>query len=254
MLVKAARRAGVKNLVVAAFVGETDPNLADLVDKIEWMRVGQLGRLLRFFKTEGLRHAMMVGQIAPKNLFDLRPDFKALLVLAKIRERNAESLFSAIANELAAKANTELLPATTFLEDALAKSGHFAGPAPSKRLWNDVTYGLPIVKEVSRLNIGQSIVVKNGTVLAVEGFEGTDNMIRRAGDLSGPKGGGILIKVSKPNQDMRFDVPVIGPNTIETAIKARLTAIAIESENTLLLDKEEILATANARRLTLIGV
>ncbi len=160
----------------------------------------------------------MAGQIAPKNLFDLRPDWKALLLLARVKRRNAETLFSAIAEELA-RAGVELLPAYTFLEDLLAAEGLIAGRALSRREEADVAFGFEIAREVSRLDIGQTVVVKNGTVLAVEAFEGTDAAMKRGGALG--RKGAIVVKVAKPNQDMRFDVPVIGAATVEVAAAAQ---------------------------------
>src|SRR5437763_3622991 len=136
------------------------------------MRVGQLNRLLRFFRTQHIHHAIMAGQIAPKNLFDLRPEWKAWMLLGKLRQRNAESIFAAIADELA-NVDVHLLPATTFLEDSLASSGLIAGPKLSRQEEDNVDFGWKIGKEIARLDIGQTIVVKNGTVLAVEALEGT---------------------------------------------------------------------------------
>src|SRR2546422_10025032 len=149
LLAESARKAGVKKIIAAAFTNETDPTLAQHVDVIEWLRVGQLSRLLKFFREQKIHHAMMAGQIAPKNLFDLRPDWKALLVLAKLKQRNAESIFAAIADELA-KVNIELLPATTFLEEFLAPAGLIAGPKLSIREEADVDFGWKIVKEIAR--------------------------------------------------------------------------------------------------------
>ncbi len=250
LLAKAARRAGVKKLVAAAFVGETRPELNGLVDEIEWLRVGQLGRLLQFFQSSGVTHAMMAGQIAPKNLFDLRPDWKALLLLARVKRRNAESLFSAIADELG-RVGVELLPAYTFLENLLAAEGLIAGRALSRREEADVSYGLEIAREVSRLDIGQTVVVKNGTVLAVEAFEGTDAAMKRGGALG--RKGAIVVKVAKPNQDMRFDVPVIGAATIETAAEAQVRVIALEAGRTLLLEKSELVAAAVRHGVSIVA-
>lgn len=250
MLAESARLAGVKTICVAAFENETDPNLAGKVDHFEWLRVGQLNRLLKFFRDQGVRHAMMAGQIAPKNLFDLRPDWKALLILARLKERNAETIFAAIAAELA-KADVQLLPATTFLEDHLATDGVMAGPKLSERERDDIEFGLGIAKEIARLDIGQSVVVKNGTVLAVEGFDGTNETIRRGGELAGE--GAILVKVAKPNQDMRFDVPVIGPETIKIAAEAKLRAVAVEADRTLLLQKDLIFGAAEQARISVVG-
>ena len=253
ILARAARTAGVPRLVVAAFENETDPALAALADEIAWMRVGQLGRMLAFFQKHAVPRAIMAGQIAPKNLFDLRPDLKALLLLGRLRERNAASLFGAIADELG-KTGVTLLPATTFLEHLLAAPGHLAGPAPGKRAWMDVEFAMRTAKQVSALDIGQSVVVRHGTVLAVEAFEGTDAAIRRGGALAGGKGGAVLGKVSKPGQDLRFDVPVIGPRTLETAAEARLAVIAVEAGRTLLLEREEITALAERHRISVVGV
>ncbi len=248
---KGAREAGVSTVVAAAFEGETDPALAGFVDEIHWMRVGQLGRLVEAAKKSGATASMMAGQIAPGNLFDLRPDFHALLLLAKLRERNAETLFGAIAGELE-KAGVPLLLATTFLEKHLAGEGLVAGPKPKTRLLDDITYGHGIAKEVSRLDIGQTVVVKKGTVLAVEGFDGTDSTIRRGGELG--KGEAVVVKVSKPRQDMRFDVPVVGPRTLETAAAAGISAIAMEAGRTLLLDVDHLRELATQHNITLWGI
>jgi DUF1009 family protein len=248
---KGAREAGVSKVVAAAFEGETDPGLAGFVDEIVWMRVGQLGRLITAAKKSGATASMMAGQIAPGNLFDLRPDFHALLLLAKLKERNAETLFGAIADELE-KAGVPLLIATTFLENQLSAEGLIAGPKPKDRLLEDIAYGLGIAKEVSRLDIGQTVVVKKGTVLAVEGFDGTDSTIRRGGELG--KGEAVVVKVSKPRQDMRFDVPVVGPRTLETAAAAGVAAIAMEAGRTLFLDKEEVFSLATQHQITLWGI
>ena len=253
ILARAARAAGVGRIVVAAFEHETDPALVPLVDEVSWMRVGQLGRMLTFFEKRGVPRAIMAGQIAPKNLFDLRPDLKALLLLGKLHERNAESLFGAVADELA-KVGVTLLPATTYLQHLLAAPGHLAGPVPGKRAAADVEFAMRIAKQVSALDIGQSVVVRHGTVLAVEAFEGTDAAIRRGGALAGGKGGATLAKVSKPNQDLRFDVPVIGPRTLETAAEAKLSVVAVEAGRTLLLEREKIADLAARHRVSIVGV
>ncbi len=248
---KGAREAGVSKIVAAAFEGETDPAIAGFVDEIQWMRVGQLGRLITAAKKSGATASMMAGQIAPGNLFDLRPDFHALLLLAKLKERNAETLFGAIADELE-KAGVPLLAATTFLENQLATEGLIAGPKPKDRLLEDIAYGLGIAKEVSRLDIGQTVVVKKGTVLAVEGFDGTDSTIRRGGELG--NGEAVVVKVSKPRQDMRFDVPIVGPRTLETAAAAGVAAIAMEAGRTLFLDKDQVESLATQHNITLWGI
>ena len=251
LLAEAARARGVKRIAVVGFPGETLPEMAKLADDYTELRVGQLGAMCAYFRDQKIAQAIMAGQIRPGNLFELRPDLKALLLLAKLKERNAESIFGAIADELRA-VGTELLPATTFLEDSLATAGHIAGPKLSRKQQADVAFGFRIAKEVSRLDIGQSVVVKNGTVVAVEAFEGTDAAMERGGRLG--KGDVVLIKVSKPNQDFRFDVPVLGTRTMEQARDAGVRVIACEAGRTLLLDREAVLAQAGRWSIALVAV
>ncbi len=249
--VAAARRAGVRRLVAAAFENETKPDLAGLVEAAAWLRVGQLGKLIRFFRDEGVKQAVMVGQIAPKNLFDLRPDMRTLLMLARLKQRNAESLFNAIGEELA-KDDITLLPATTFLEHLMPPEGIVAGPKIKERRWEDARYGLRIAKETSRLDIGQTVVVKKGTVLAVEAFEGTNEAVKRGGALG--RGEATMAKVSKPEQDMRFDVPVVGPDTIQAAADAGVDVVAVEAGRTLVLGWDEVVARCERLRVTLVAL
>jgi len=250
LLADAAQRAGVKKIVAAAFTGETDPEITQHVHLIEWMRVGQLNRLLKFFDQNKVHHAIMAGQIAPKNLFDLRPDLKALMLLGKLKQRNAESIFAAIADELA-KVDVDLLPATTFLEDSLAVAGLITGAKLSRQEEDDVDLGWKIAKEIARLDIGQTVIVKNGTVVAVEAFEGTNEAIRRGGALA--REGAVMVKVAKPNQDMRFDAPVIGVETIRVAAEAKLRVIAVEAGKTLLLEPEAIADLAAHSKLSILA-
>jgi len=250
LLADAARKAGVKKIIAAAFTGETDPVLSQHVDVIEWMRVGQLNRLLKFFNEHKVHHGIMAGQIAPKNLFDLRPDVKALMLLGKLKQRNAESIFAAIADELA-RIEVDLLPATTFLEESLASVGLIAGAKLSRREEEDVDLGWKIAKEIARLDIGQTIIVKNGTVVAVEAFEGTNDAIRRGGLLA--RKDAVMVKVAKPDQDMRFDVPVIGVETIRVAAEANVRVIAVETGKTLLLERDAISKLADRSKLSIIA-
>ena len=244
---RAARAAGVAKIVVAAFHDETEPHVKELVDAVDWFRVGQLGKMIKFFKEQGVEKAVMVGQIAPKNLFDLRPDLRTLKMLGRVKERNAESLFGAIGEELA-KDGIELISATTYLDDLLPEPGHVCGPELSERQEEDAAFGFRIAKETSRLDIGQTVVVKKGTVLAVEAFEGTNEAIKRGGNLG--KGEAMMVKVSKPNQDFRFDVPVVGPATIEIATEAGVNAIIVEADCTLLLGKEEVVRLCDQHGVT----
>jgi DUF1009 family protein len=250
LLADAARRAGVKRIVAAAFTDETDDRLTTKVDEIHWMRVGQLGKMIGAFRSAGVSKAIMSGQIAPKNLFDLRPDWKTLLLLARLKRRNAESIFAAIGDELG-KAGITLLPATTFLEEFLASAGLITGRKLSRHEEEDVTFGFEIAREVSRLDIGQTVIVRNGTVLAVEGFEGTNEAIKRGGALGGKNA--IMVKVAKPAQDMRFDVPVIGVATVAVATEAHLRVIAIEAGRTLLLEKEALIEAAAGSNISIVA-
>jgi DUF1009 family protein len=250
LLAQSARRAGVQKIVAAAFNGETDPALADLVDEIQWLNVGQLGRLLKFLHGAGMQKAIMAGQIAPKNLFELRPDLKIIMLLARLKRRNAESIFGAIADQLVG-VGVELLPATTFLEQLVAAPGLIAGRPLNQRQQDDVAFGFQIAKEISRLDVGQTVVVRDGTVLAVEAFEGTNEAMRRGGALG--RKGAVVVKVSKPNQDLRFDVPVIGVETVRVAAESNIRVIALEAGTTLLLEKEKLCEEATRSGISVVA-
>ena len=251
LVLRGARAAGVTRVALAAFSGETDPSLADEADSVAWLKVGQLGKLLQAAREAACPTALMAGQLAPSNLFQLRPDFRALVILARLKERNAETLFGAVAAELA-RIQVEVLPATTYMEDHLATPGVMAGPRLKPRHREDLEFGFRLAKEVSRLDIGQTVVVKNGTVLAVEGFEGTNECLRRGGALG--RGDATMVKVSKPAQDLRFDVPVIGEITLQTAHEAGLRRIGVEAGRCLLLDRPAVWQRADALGLTLYGI
>lgn len=253
ILATEARKQGVKKLIAVAFEGETDPSLAQCVDEIEWLRVGQLGKMIKAFTDRGVRQCVMVGQIAPKNLFDLRPDLRAMTTLMRLKERNAHTVFGAIAEELK-KDGVELIEATPWLREYMPVEGHIAGPKPSKEQQQDIDFGLRIAKEVSRLDVGQTVVVKNGTVLAVEAHEGTDVCIRRGGEHAGPEGGAVVVKVAKPKHDMRFDIPCIGPTTVETCRQARVACLAIEAGKTLLLEKSALIEATQRAKICLVAV
>ena len=246
--VKAAKDRGTRS-VAAAVRGETQEELADQIEVLEWFRVGQLVKMIRFFQREGVEECVMMGQISPGRLFDFRPDVRVITLLAKLRERNAESLFGAVADELEREGIT-VLASTTYLEECLPGAGPVFGPALKERGLEDAVFGMRIAKEVSRLDIGQSVVVREGTVLAVEGFEGTNKCVRRGGELG--RGKHVkLVKVSKPNQDVRFDVPVVGPHTIISCHEAGVSAVVIEAGKTLLLGKEEVQRLCEQHRISL---
>jgi len=239
-------------LVMAAVVDETDKSLIQEVDAADWFRVGQLGKMIKFFKKQGVKEAVMVGQITPRNLFDLRPDVRTMLLLARVKERNAETLFGGIADELA-KDGISLLPATTFLDDLLPSAGMVCGPKLTEKAKEDAQFGFRIAKETSRLDIGQTVLVRRGTVLAVEAFEGTNACIRRGGELGHGKDV-TLVKVSKPNQDFRFDVPVVGPDTVKNCVESGVGAIAIEADKTLLLGVDEVKRLCDEHKVSIVAL
>ena len=222
-----ARAAGVKRIVAVAAEGETDPELAKLVDDIVWLKIGQLGKMIKTFTDRRVTQVVMLGQLAPKNLFDFRPDLRAMGVFMRLKEKNAHTIFGAVANELK-KDGVDLIDASPWLAPLMPKAGFHLGPKLTAEQQADVEFGYRIAKEVSRLEIGQLVIVKKGTVLAVEGFEGTDACLTRAGELSGKDGGAIAVKVAKPSHDMRFDVPCFGAQTLETCATARIAVLAIE--------------------------
>ncbi len=254
MFARQARAMGASKLVAVAFEGETDPSLAQLVDEIVWLRVGQLSKMIGAFTDRDVRRCVMVGQIAPRNLFDVRPDLRAMALLLKLKEKNAHTIFGAIANELQ-KDGVELIEATPWLKPLMPAAGFHIGPRLSSGQREDVEFGFRIAKEVARLEIGQIVVVKEGTVLAVEGFEGTDKCLTRGGELAGRGGGAVAVKVARLNHDMRFDIPCIGVKTLETCAAAGVSVLALEGGRTLLLEQEacERLARENRIAVTTIG-
>ena len=253
LLAREARAAGITKLVAVAFEKETDPALADLVDEIEWLRVGQLSGLIKAFQQHHITQCVMVGQIAPKNLFDLRPDLRAVKLLATLKEKNAHSIFGGIADELASEGIT-LIEATPWLQPAMPSVGFALGHTPSEGQSSDIAFGHQLAKEVSRLEVGQTVVVKNGTVLAVEGFEGTDACLQRGGALAGKDGGATAVKVAKTEHDLRFDIPCLGPRTLETCAAAGIGALAFEAGRTLLLEADEVAALADKHRIAVKAV
>ena len=254
LFAKQARQMGVHRLVAVAFDNETDPALASLVDEIVWLKVGQLSKMISAFSDRGVRRCVMVGQIAPKNLYDLRPDLRAMGLLLRLKEKNAHTIFGAIADELK-KDGVELIEATPWLKPLMPADGFHLGPKLSAEKRADVEFGFRIAKEISRLEIGQLVVVKDGTVLAVEGFEGTDKCLARGGELAGKDGGAVAVKVARMNHDMRFDIPCIGMRTLETCAAGKISVLALEAGKTLLLEQEacEQLANKNRICLTTIG-
>jgi DUF1009 family protein len=250
---KLARGSGVERLIAVAFEGETDPSITSLVDDTVWLKVGQLSRMISAFKERGVKQCVMLGQIAPKNLFDLRPDLRAMAMLLRLKEKNAHSIFGAIADELR-KDGVDLIEPTPWLGPLMPGSGFRLGPKFTEQQNADLAYGFKIAKEISRLEIGQTVVVKNGAVLAVEAFEGTDKCLTRGGELAGPEGGAVAVKVAKLNHDLRFDIPCVGSRTLEVCATARIGAMGFEAGKTLLLDQEQMESVSTARKIGVVGL
>lgn len=248
-----ARAAGVGRIVAVGFENETDPALAGLVDSIHWVKVGQLSRMIEAFKAERVAKCVMAGQVAPKNLFDLRPDLRAMKLLWRLKERNAHTIFGGIGEELA-KEGIELIPATPWLKAAMPGPGFHLGARLSGSQLADVEFGCRIAKEVSRLEIGQTVVVKEGTVLAVEGFEGTDDCLARGGRLAGKGGGAVAIKVARENHDMRFDIPCFGLRTLRVCADSGISVLAVEAGKTILLERPEVEKLLRGRDLAVVAV
>lgn len=238
-MINGARRQvpGIRIFVVA-FEGAADREIEGLADDVCWVRIGQFTKPLKYFQKNGVKNIVMVGQIPPQNLFNLRPDLRTLMMLARLPRRNADTMFGAVADETE-KEGIHVLPAYTYMDDYMSVPGHIAGPAPNKRQMDDAVYGMQVAKEVSRLDIGQSVVVRHGTVLAVEGFEGTNECIKRGGMLGRGKHV-TLAKVAKPNHDMRFDIPVIGMTTMEVCRDAGIEQIVLEAGRTMILQLADI--------------
>ncbi|MDR3459540.1 MAG: UDP-2,3-diacylglucosamine diphosphatase LpxI [Verrucomicrobiae bacterium] len=252
-LARLARAAGVKRIVCVAFENETDPELAKLVDDIVWLRVGQLSKTIKAFTDRGVTQCVMAGQIAPKNLFELRLDLRAMAAFLRLKEKNAHTLFGAIVDELR-KDGVAVIEATPWLAPIMPQTGFHMGPKLSAAQKEDVAFGFRIAKEISRLEIGQSVVVKNGTVLAVEGFEGTDKCLARGGELGGKDGGAVAVKVAKVGHDMRFDIPCFGSRTLETCAAAKIAVLAVESGKSILLDRELCEGIAKKSKITVTTI
>jgi DUF1009 family protein len=252
LVLEGARAAGVE-MVVAAIREEADPAIVPLAATIEWVSVGHLGKLISFFKREGIDRVIMAGQVKHVQIFRLSalPDLRMARMLARLKRRNTDALIGAVAGELESE-GIRLIDSTTYLQPLLARTGVLTRRAPDRNEMADIQYGREVAHELARLDLGQTIVVKNQAVVALEAMEGTDATIRRAAELV--RGRPLtVIKVAKPDQDMRFDVPVIGLQTIETFVSCNVTAISLTADKTLIFDREETLAAANRHRIAVIA-
>src|SRR5436190_3002824 len=250
LVLEGAKRAGTP-VAVAAIREETDPTIEQLADRLIWVGIGQLGKMLRFFKEEGVDKAIMAGQVKHVQIFSRAiPDVRMLKMLLRLPRRNTDALIGAVANELAAE-GIELIDSTYFLKDQLPQKGILTKRVPDDRERSDVEYGLEIAREIARLDLGQTIVIRDRACVAIEAMEGTDAVIRRAGQLA--RGRLTIVKIAKPDQDMRFDVPVVGIPTIESMKGAGATCLAVTASKTLMLDGEGMINLANANKISIVA-
>src|SRR5437016_7696273 len=248
LVLESARKAGA-SIAVAAIRQETDPEIERLAERITWVGIGQLGKLLRFFKDEGVEQAIMAGQVKHVQIFSRAiPDVRTLKMLLRLPRRNTDALIGAVASELASE-GIELIDSTYFLKDQLPQTGNLSKRKPDERECADIEYGLGIANEIARLDLGQTIVVRDRACVAIEAMEGTDAVIRRAGELV--RGRLTVVKIAKPDQDMRFDVPVVGIPTIESMIAAGATCLRLTAGKTLIFDREAMIELANKSKIAI---
>lgn len=231
---------------------ETDSAVEALADRVTWVRMGQLGALLKAFKRDGVTEAVMVGKVRMSHLFTgrVRPDARGALLFLRLSDRSGDSIMEGVANELAREGIT-LIECTRFLGPVLARKGVLTRRPPTKTEWEDIRLGREVARTVARLRIGQTVIVKRGTILAIEAIEGTDAAIRRGAQLG--KGGVVVVKTSRPGHDLRFDLPVIGPDTVRVLTEVTGTAIAVEADKTILIEPQETLAMADRARITIVA-
>ena len=242
LVAAAGRRAG-RRVVAVAIKEETDPALAGEVDEIHWVSLGQLGRCIDALKGGGVREAVMAGQVKHKQIFaGIVPDLKMMALLARLALKNTDSLIGAVADALG-REGIALLSSTVLLQDQMATAGAMTRRRPSADELKDIEYGREVARALAGFDIGQTVVVKDRAAVAVEAMEGTDEAIRRAGRIAGA--GCTVVKVAKPRQDVRFDVPVVGPGTVAAMGEAQACVLAVQAGATLLLDRAELLAQAD---------
>ena len=250
-LAEEAKAKGVRHIHVVAFRHETRREISRWADQVDWLYVGQFKKMLALLKTSRARQFVMAGQITPRNLFFARPDAELLSLLKGLPEWNAHSIFGQICERIE-QVGVELVPASRFMEQAMPAAGVLTRRGLTDAEAQDVALGFRTAKATSALNIGQTVVVQNGVILAVEGFEGTDKTIARAGKLG--SGGRVVVKVAKEGHDMRFDIPVIGTRTVKTMRGAGVTVLAVEAERTILLDRTAVIQAADQAGITITAV
>lgn len=250
LVVDGAKAAGAE-LAVVAIKEETDPSIERVADTVQWVGIGQLGKMIDFFKKHSVEKAMMAGQVKHVQIFSGSvPDLRMIKMLWNLPKRNTDSLIGGVADEMA-KEGIELIDSTFFIQDHLAPKGVITKRRPNEIESGNIEYGLHIASEIGRLDLGQTIVVRAKACVAIEAMEGTDATILRAGELA--KGKLTVVKVAKPNQDMRFDVPVIGVPTVETMVSAGATCLSVTAGKTLIFDRQRTIALADRNKISIIG-
>lgn len=236
-----------------AIKNNTDWRLKRYVDAIRWFKISEFRKIIEFLRDEPISNVAMAGQIRPQILFDKKvfQDEELRKLMIDLKDRRADSIFGAIAQKLEAN-GLKVLDSTLFLEKHLPQKGILTKEEPNEEVWGDINFGFQIAKEIARLDIGQTVVVKNKTVVAVEAFEGTDRTIRRAGYLV-PQGC-VVVKVSKPKQDKRFDIPVLGLATIRNLAKIKAQCLAFEANRTLLIDRDKCIELASRHNIIIAAV
>lgn len=250
LVIEGARKAG-ETLFVAAIKEETDADIEEAAEHVSWMGIGKLGRMISYFKDNGVTKVMMAGQVKHVQLFSgAIPDLKMVKMLWNLPRRNTDALIGGIADEMI-KEGIELIDSTYFIKDSLAGKGVMTRRRPDKNEIENLEYGLEIANEIARLDLGQTIVVRAKACVAIEAMEGTDAVIQRAGELANGKL--TVIKVAKPDQDMRFDVPVVGIPTIKAMAGAGATCLSVSAGKTLMFDRENMISLANEKNIAVIG-
>jgi DUF1009 family protein len=251
LFAETARRRGVEVCAVA-HRGETDPELERVVARIAWVHPGEIGGIIDALKASGVTKTVMVGGIAKPRLFrELRPDARALAILARLGPLSDDRVLRAVAAELESE-GIAVVESTLFLSEIVPEAGVLGARAPTDEEWRDIRFGFRAAKVIGQFDIGQSVVVRNGAVLAVEGIEGTDATIRRAGQLA--NGDVVVVKVCKPTQDTRFDLPAAGPDTVRTIAEVGGRALALEAGRTIILDRAEMIALADAAGIAVVAL
>lgn len=251
VLAESARAQGVGHLSAVAFKRETDRVIENYVDAARWVTLGQLDAMLEALQELNVKHVVMAGQIKPTHLFNVRVDKAMWTLLSGLKQRNAHTIFGAVGDALKERGIT-LLEASMFMKTTMPAPGNLTSRKPTEQEQADIALGLQVAKTTSALEIGQTVVIKEGTILAVEAFEGTDEAIRRAGRLGGA--GAIVVKVAKQGHDMRFDIPVVGERTLKMMKKIKASVLAVEANRTIFLDRDRVLAEAERQGLCCCAV